>query len=272
MRTAFRNFIDTAHDADVVVVYYAGHGLEVDGMNYLIPVDAVLERDSDTYDEAMALNRVLRVIAPARQLALVILDACRDNPFSSERTLRSRTFGRGLGGLEPANPNTVVAFAAKAGTVAEDGNGPHSPFTAALLRHLFAPGSDVRKVLGLVRDQVMKETRNRQEPFLYGSLGGDDVSLVPLAPMTTPSQVEIEAQAAVRRDYELARQVGTREGWQTFLRQYPEGFYSGLAKAQLNKIAEQEARSAAEKAQGEHFSHRPSDAVGTSERDRSVSG
>ncbi|PNA13052.1 caspase (peptidase), partial [Pseudomonas sp. MPR-R1B] len=85
-------------------IYYAGHGMEVDGTNYLIPVDAVLERDTDAYDEAIALDRILQAIEPAKQLRLVILDACRDNPFvkSMKRTVASRSLGRGLAGVEPS--------------------------------------------------------------------------------------------------------------------------------------------------------------------------
>jgi hypothetical protein len=83
MRRALRDFADTSRDADVAVVYYAGHGIEVDGTNYLIPVDATLERDLDVYDEAVPLERILVTIEPAKQLRLVMLDACRDNPFEN---------------------------------------------------------------------------------------------------------------------------------------------------------------------------------------------
>jgi uncharacterized caspase-like protein len=116
MRRALRDFVDKSRDADVAVVYYAGHGIEVDGVNYIIPVDAALERDVDIYDEAFSLDRVLATIEPARQLRLVILDACRDNPFAKtmKRTIASRAIGRGLAKVEPASPNTMVAFAAKA--------------------------------------------------------------------------------------------------------------------------------------------------------------
>src|SRR5215471_7814214 len=120
MRRALRDFSDEARDADVAIVYYAGHGMEVDGINYLIPVDAILERDIDAFDEAMPLDRVLTVIEPAKQLRLVILDACRDNPFSKsmKRTIAARAVGRGLAMVEPINPNTLIAFAAKAGSTA----------------------------------------------------------------------------------------------------------------------------------------------------------
>src|ERR1700684_3456906 len=103
MRRVLRDFADKARDADVAVVYYAGHGIEVDGTNYLVPVDAVLERDTDIYDEAFSLDRILVTIEPAKQLRLVMLDACRDNPFARtmKRTIGSRAIGRGLAKVEP---------------------------------------------------------------------------------------------------------------------------------------------------------------------------
>src|SRR6266446_6154574 len=106
-RRALRDFADRSRDADIAVVYYAGHGMEVDGTNYLIPVDAKLERDTDVYDEALSLDRVLVAIEPATRLRLVILDACRDNPFakSMKRTLASRAIAQGLGKIEPSSPN-----------------------------------------------------------------------------------------------------------------------------------------------------------------------
>src|SRR6266702_2909534 len=120
MRRALREFGNKTRDADVAVIYYAGHGIELDGTNYLIPVDATLETDTDVYDETFALDRVLVAVEPAKQLRLVILDACRDNPFAKimKRTIGSRAIGRGLAKVEPSSPNTMIAFAAKAGATA----------------------------------------------------------------------------------------------------------------------------------------------------------
>jgi uncharacterized caspase-like protein len=236
--------------ADIAVVYYAGHGIEVDGTNYLIRVDAKLERDTDVYDEGLPLDRVLVSLEPAKQLRLVILHACRDNPFakSMKHTVASRSIGRGLAKIEPTSPNTLIAYSAKAGSTAQDGDGKNSPFTIALAKHLTTPGLDVRKAFGFVRDDVLKSTSNRQEPFVYGSLGGDDVPLVPAR--AAPSEPAPNPQAEARRDYELALQVGNKAAFNAFLAQYPGGFYASLAKLQLEKIAAEEARVAAtEKAQ-----------------------
>src|SRR6476469_4455709 len=250
-RRALRDFADRARDADIAVVYYAVHGIEVDGANYLIPVDARLERDTDIYDEGLSLDRVLVAIEPAKKLRLVILDACRDNPFARtmKRTVASRAIGQGLAKVEPTSPNVLIAYSAKAGSTAADGDGQNSPFTAALSHHLTKPGLDVRRAFGFVRDEVLKTTGNKQEPFVYGSLGGEDVPLVPArpAPAAAPASPApaLSAQAEARRDYELALQIGNKSALNAFLAQYPDGFYASLAKLQLDKLAAEETRLAA---------------------------
>ena len=246
-RRALRDFADRARDADIAVVYYAGHGIEVDGANYLIPVDAKLERDTDVYDEALSLDRVLLAIEPAKKLRLVILDACRDNPFSKtmKRTIATRAIGQGLAKIEPTSPNMLIAYSAKAGSTAADGDGKNSPFTTALSKHLTTPGLDVRRAFGFVRDDVLKTTNNRQEPFVYGSLGGEDVPLVPAPAKVTPPAAAASPQAEARRDYELALQIGNKSALNAFLAQYPDGFYASLAKLQLEKITTEETRVAA---------------------------
>jgi uncharacterized caspase-like protein len=250
MRRALRDFSDRARDADIAVIYYAGHGMEVDGTNYLIPVDARLERDADVYDEALSLDRILVAAEPAKQLRLVILDACRDNPFAKtmKKTVALRSIGRGLAKIEPTSSNTLIAYSAKAGSTALDGDGGNSPFTIALSKHLTTPGLDVRKAFGFVRDDVMKVTSNRQEPFVYGSLGGDDMPLVPakvLPAASAPSAPALNPQAEARRDYELALQIGNKEAMNIFLAQHPDGFYASLARLQLDKIAAEQAHAAA---------------------------
>ena len=117
--------------------------MEVGGVNYLVPVDATLRRDIDVEDETVSLDRLLQVMEPAKRLRLVILDACRDNPFvkSMTHTMASRAIGRGLARVEPTTSDTLVAVAAKAGLTAADGGETHSPFTAALLKYIVTPGS-----------------------------------------------------------------------------------------------------------------------------------
>ncbi|WP_407165113.1 caspase family protein [Bradyrhizobium sp. ORS 111] len=246
MRRALRDFADQARDADIALVYYAGHGIEIDGTNYLIPTDAKLERDTDIYDEAFSLDRVLLAIEPARQLRVVIVDACRNNPFADtmKRTVASRSISRGLARVEPTVSNTLIAFAAKAGLTALDGNSKNSPYATALVKYIAKPGLDLRRAFGFVRDDVLQATGNRQEPYVYGSLGGEDVALVP-APKTEEPTQAANPQSEIRRDYELALQLRNKAALNAFLTQHPDGYYADLAKLQLNQLEAEDARVAA---------------------------
>jgi uncharacterized caspase-like protein len=246
LRRVIREFSETSRDADISVVYYAGHGIEVDGNNYLVPADAKLLSDFDVEDETVSLDRVLKALDPVRRLKLVILDACRDNPFARtmKRSVASRSIGRGLAKIEPAMSDTLIAFAAKAGAVASDGDGANSPFAAALVKYIAEPGLDLRLAFGRVRDEVLKSTGNRQEPFVYGSLGGETMALVPQAvkPAAAP-------EADARVDYELAAQIGTKEAWDSFLASHGTGFFANLARAQNEKLsAAQQTRTKADDA------------------------
>ena len=161
-----------AAGADMAALYFAGHGMEINGDNWLIPIDAALKRDTDAANEAISLQSVMLQVSNTTSLGLVILDACRDNPFAvrMNRSLATRaaTMG-GLGRIEPTG-NVLVAYAARDGTTALDGDARNSPFAAALLRNIEAPGVEVTFMLRNVRDDVMEATRNQQQPFVYGSL------------------------------------------------------------------------------------------------------
>ncbi|VTZ27821.1 Peptidase C14 caspase catalytic subunit p20 (fragment) [Methylocella tundrae] len=176
---ALRAFEDKAENADWAVVYYAGHGIEIGGVNYLIPVDAKLRADRDVQDEAITLDRVLLATERAKKLRLVILDACRNNPFLArmQRTMASRSIGRGFARVEPEG-GTLVAYSARDGQVAQDGDGAHSPFTQALLRNIVRPQLEINMLFRQVRDEVRAATNDRQEPFTYGSLPGESFYFV----------------------------------------------------------------------------------------------
>lgn len=176
---ALRAFEEEVENADWAMIYFAGHGLEINGINYLVPVDAKLKADRDVVDEAVSLDRVLSSVENARKLRLVVLDACRDNPFIAQmrRSTASRSIGRGLARIEPEG-GTLVAYAAKHGQIALDGAGQNSPFVSALVKHLATPNLEISKLFRLVRDDVLAMTNRRQEPFVYGSLPGEDFFFV----------------------------------------------------------------------------------------------
>ena len=173
MNEALRFFSRESVRADVAAVFYAGHGIEVDGVNYLVPVDARLEQDTDVRFENVTLDMVLQATEGA-SLRLVILDACRNNPLARtmQRTGRTRSVSRGSFGEldeEQLAPGLVVAYAAAAGTTADDGDGRHSPYTRALLQYLEAP-AEIIQVFRWVQGTVLETTNGRQQPHLYFSL------------------------------------------------------------------------------------------------------
>jgi tetratricopeptide (TPR) repeat protein len=188
--SGLRAFADEADKADWAVVYYAGHGIEVNGQNYLIPIDAVLKTDRDIQFEAIPLDQVMASIDGAKKLKLVILDACRDNPFAPQikktaapdtvaaastagGNVGTRSIGRGLGEVKVQGASLVV-FAAKHGQTALDGEGGNSPFAVAMVQRIATPGVEINKIFRLVRDDVMEASAGRQEPYTYGSLPGKE--------------------------------------------------------------------------------------------------
>jgi tetratricopeptide (TPR) repeat protein len=178
----FLKFRQEARGADLAIVYYAGHGIEVGGENWLIPVDAELKSDEDIDKEAISLRSVMAAISDSH-FGLIILDACRDNPFAAKmrRKNSNRSVDRGLTRAEPRN-NILVAYAARDGTTAKDGSGRNSPFSKALLKHLTTPGLEIDLLFRSIRDDVMAETNHEQVPFVYGFLSREPVYLVPPAP------------------------------------------------------------------------------------------
>ena len=170
---ALRAFTSDAEKADWAVVYYAGHGFEVGGINYLVPVDARLAVDKDAETEAVALEQVLAAVGGARSLRLVLLDACRNNPFAPtmQRTIALKLVDKGFSDIEPS-AGFMVVYAAKHGETALDGEGADSPFALALAHDLKEPRVEVRKLFDIVRDDVWNATKHAQQPFTYGSPPG----------------------------------------------------------------------------------------------------
>jgi len=249
MKRALRDFADTAQDADIAVVFYAGHGIEVAGVNYLIPVDAVLERDIDVQDEAVSLDRINQVLEPVKRLRLIILDACRDNPFarSMRRTIATRSVRSGYGELDERSlpPNTLVAYAQRAGSTAEDGVGSNnSPYTTALIKHLPTPGLDIELALRRVRDEVLRATKNKQEPFKYGSLGGAEIALIAKpAEAELPKKMEPTASSPLGQaaaEWNTLRTNTDFAELEAFARRHQGTYFADLARARIDELKKQQ--------------------------------
>jgi tetratricopeptide (TPR) repeat protein len=167
---ALQSFAAEAANADWAVIYYAGHGLEVDGSNYVVPVDVNYQSDADVPTQSIALDQILNSVSSASKLRLVILDACRDNPFAATLSRgEASAVGRGLARIEPES-GTLVAFATKHGHFATDGKGANSPFATALVDRMPTPGLEINQLFRLVHDDVYASTDREQEPFTYGQL------------------------------------------------------------------------------------------------------
>lgn len=238
LRRTFADFSRMADGAETALIYYAGHGIEVDGQNYLIPVDAKLQSPRDVDFEATPLSFAMSALDGARKLRIAILDACRNNPFRSRmaRSSSKRSVGRGFARVA-TGANTLVAYAARDGTTADDGDGKHSPYAAALLSHLETPGLEIGFLFRRVRDTVISVTGGRQEPFVYGSLSGKAYYLKPAVPGrkdTDPSsqpRTSLAAQAWATIHMSTSAAV-----LEAFIIEYPTGIYANLAKARLGEL------------------------------------
>jgi len=176
MVKTLRSFRDQADKADWALIYFAGHGIEINRVNYLIPIDAKLADDRDVKAETVSYEELLSAIGGAKALRLIILDACRVNPFrdTMSRTIASRgSTERGLARPPESEPGTLVVYSAKDGEAAvDDVDGVNSPFARAFVAELKVPGREVRRLFDYVRDDVLEATNKRQQPFTYGSLPG----------------------------------------------------------------------------------------------------
>jgi formylglycine-generating enzyme required for sulfatase activity len=188
---SLREFGIKAQQADVAVIYYAGHGVQVGRENYLLPADALLERERDLVYEALPLELFLDEASQAKRLSIILLDACRNNPFvdrlSRGITAPSRgPAAAGLARVDAVPRNTLVAMATKADQTAEDGSTGHSPFAEALLKNLQTPGLELSLFFRSVRDGVLRATNNQQEPYVFSSLGAEPFYFNPRAPNRPP--------------------------------------------------------------------------------------
>ena len=243
-----QEFKRAASVSKVAAVFYAGHGIEVDQRNFLVPVDARLASDQDVEFETVPLDLVMRALDGASELRLVILDACRDNPFAAkmQRSGATRSIGRGLARLEPSE-QTLVAYSAEAGTVASDGDGRNSPYTEALLRHIEEPGLELDLMFRHVRDSVLSSTGGSQRPFTYGSLSSQGTYLTgrPAVESTVVSGqsgssggVPTEPNSG---SFELAFWDSIKNSkdpadFQAYLTQFPSGTFTALARNNIERL------------------------------------
>jgi TPR repeat protein len=249
LRQTLGEFRRKAASAEVAVVFYAGHGIEVDNSNYLIPTDAALKTDADIEFETIPLDLVMRAVEGASRLKLVMLDACRDNPFarSMQRERASRSIGRGLARVEPS-AETLVAFAAREGTTASDGAvGEHSPYTTALLKYLEEPNLEINLLFRKVRDAVLASTDGAQEPFTYGSLSSREFYFATTDSQGGSENVSEPLPGVSAEDalWTAVEKNGSLSAFETYLEQFPNGKYSAAARVWVDVLKPQGGETAA---------------------------
>ncbi|MGE0611916.1 MAG: caspase family protein, partial [Hyphomicrobiales bacterium] len=248
MEEHIRLFANELATADVSLLYYAGHALQVNGENYLVPVEAQLKRESDLDFEAIPLNLVMKQMQRTTRVSLVFLDACRDNPLtrSFSSVARSASVGRGLAPVEKAS-GMMIAFATEPGSVALDGTGRNSPFTTALLNHIDTPDTTINDIMIEVRKDVMEATRNSQIPWENSSLTGRFYFKQQLASAVAGTPVSSDA-AQVRlsaSDATLEHTFWTSildsddpKLFKAYLERFPNGIYKPIAEARLRATGE----------------------------------
>lgn len=238
MQKTLNIFSERLNTADVALFYYAGHGVQVDGENYLIPVDAQIENETDLAFATVPLGLIEEQMSKVPRVKLLLLDACRDNPFKAELTRgmapsRALTMPDGLAAVDLSDDvgGTFIAFATDPGSYASDGQGTqHAPFTQALLDHMGRPGMELHAMMIDVRAQVWQHTDETQRPWSNSSLTGKfyfnrgepGTKLVG----TTDADLELALWQEVSAG-------GTAAEYQAYLERYPDGTFSEIAEARI---------------------------------------
>lgn len=251
---AVNEFSDKLIGADVALLYYAGHGLQVHGQNYLAPIDARLKHEAGLAFEAVRLSTIQALMERRNRTSLVFLDACRDNPLA--RTLarnmgtRSAAVGRGWARVE-TGVGTLIAFATQPGNVALDGEGRHSPFTEAFLRHAETPGQDIEGLMRHVRVDVIDKTNGSQIPWSHSSLtqrfrfleGKMPISGLDAKAPSTSRSADDSLELAF---WQAARGNGTKAAYEVYLKSYPDGAFAPLARLEIERLAQSDAKTSDE--------------------------
>ncbi|HEY5794472.1 MAG TPA: caspase family protein [Bosea sp. (in: a-proteobacteria)] len=251
-----REFAQKLDGAKAGVVYYAGHGIAVGDENYLIPVDASLKSEADLDFRAVNVQLVLRQMQRDERVNILILDACRDNPFATQLAAKSRSVARGLTAIETQSASGIlIAFATDPRATALDGEKDgNSPFTAALLKHIETPEVSITTVMDRVRADVWESTGKKQKPWTNSSIIGEfkmnptlklaavDPSVTIKAidgavPMpATPAPVGLDRAQMDVKMWEIAERGNSPGDYKAYLDAFPTGQFAAFAKNRLAKL------------------------------------
>lgn len=243
MEHTIRDFAGRLNNAEAAMIFYAGHGLQIDGKNYLLPIDAHIEELRDVWLQAVDLDIIFKVIEGENRVNLIFLDACRNNAFAQTLlNLGGASRGRGTRGLAQVRTaiGSLIAFATEPGNVASDGEGRNSPFTTALLRHIKTPGLEVRSMLSRVRQDVVDLTGGQQVPWDHSSLVGS-FYFNPNAPAKTAAPAAPAGAAQSTPGIEIAywnavKDTTDPKELESYLTRWPNGSFAPLAKGRLARL------------------------------------
>lgn len=270
MHSLISRFTEQSYDADLAVIFYAGHGMQVDGKNYLIPVDAELTSPAYLKTRTIQIDDFMAALPPDPAVGVIILDACRDNPLA--RTLaaslpksRSTSLGTGLAPVEAKSDGVgtgglLIAYATDPGAIAFDGNGVDSPYSTALARHLTEPGVEIQSALTRVRGEVTETTQGRQRPWHNASLGREVFLGKPAAaapPVAKPvadasNAAAPSAPAPVASDppsweveqrlWDEASKRNSIPFYEAYLDQFPNGRFATVARLNIDELNDPKAQ------------------------------
>ncbi|MDX8447558.1 caspase family protein [Mesorhizobium captivum] len=266
MHSLISRFTEESYNADLAVIFYAGHGMQVDGKNYLIPVDAELTSPAYLKTRTVQIDEFMAALPPDPAVGVIILDACRDNPLA--RTLaaslpKSRSLGAGLAPVEAkadgvGTGGVLIAYATDPGAIAFDGNGVDSPYSLALAKHLTEPGVEIQSALTRVRGEVTEATQGRQRPWHNASLGREvflgkpaeaapvaapvaDAAKTTAAAAPAPVASEPPSWEVEQRLWDEASKKNAIPFYEAYLEQFPNGRFATVAKLNIDQLKDPKA-------------------------------
>lgn len=264
MHALLNKFTETSYDADTAVIFYAGHGMQVDGKNFLIPIDAELTSPAHLRTRTIQIDDFIAALPPDPSVGVVILDACRDNPLARSLAAslpksRSTALGTGLAPVEAKSSGIgtggiLIAYATDPGAVAFDGKGVNSPYTTALAKHLAEPGVEIQSALTRVRGEVTEMTEGRQRPWHNASIGREvfiggkkpepapaPVAAAPAAAGVTTSTPALAIDPPVweveQRLWDEASKRNSVAHYELYLDQFPNGRFAAVARLNIDELS-----------------------------------
>jgi tripartite-type tricarboxylate transporter receptor subunit TctC len=234
-----RDFATALRGAQAGLFFYAGHGLQVSGQNYIVPVDAELTTEAALDFEMVRLDLVHRTMEREAPTNILILDACRNNPLARNLAramgTRSATIGRGLAAVE-SGAGTLISFSTQPGNVALDGVGRNSPFAGALVKHMTSSQDDLGSILIAVRNDVMEVTQRKQVPWEHSAMMGRFYFKAPTNAAPPPSTSSPQANLEAERAWNLAKDTKSSAVLKSFIQRYSDTFYADLARERIEQL------------------------------------